>query len=739
MQQQLHQQQLHQQQLHQIQQQHMQQQIQAQQPNQAHLQTSMALPPQQFPLPNQNSMTVLVGPTPALTDTQRLELDQYIQRDEIFAKAFENQKQMQTALINEKQQEIRQLAQAGSDVFGPGYSGYGNGSTGTQFHIIYPADRRRSRKTKEFIFTKASMEEQAQKDDVLVPIRLEIDVDGLILRDTFTWNLYESLITPEQFAEVLCEDMQFPALQFAPQIAKSVREQLQDYHLPALAVETLQENKETAEEDSKPVQELRILIKIDVTVANTSLVDQFEWDISCPNNDPERFAEVLTAELGLGGEFTTAIAHSIREQVQTHTKCLNLIGYNYDGSSVHDEDLRGSFLPKITTILREEEAVEQFTPILEKLTEPEIDKLERDRERDKRRKRRQTRGRRGVILPDREPTKTKRTLLHHGQTIETMDPSQDPQQHDPSLSNRAGPTTRRTAMAHDYSTVSFNVTPQVVPPTQSVVAHHRVTRKLRGSGSDLSVHHPGLAGASGLSSFHSRENMHGSKDKLINANREQHAQSPIRETTPVQNYKDANMQSPNESRTPQANRHVYAMTPEPNGPMSPPPPPSRRPAPAPSSTNSPSHPSTSFIVAENLPKSLSLDQARLQQLYPSDRFEILIRANGGVDPVALKMGTLPTEDYRVRCLECPPGKLYNSGPDGTLQNFEVHLKSNKAHRSYVEQKKQQPQQQGTQRGASLTQSSPVSTTTPTLVHLPQPTPQQSHNLRQNGVGLGIEG
>lgn len=652
---------------------------------------------------------------------------------------------MQTALINEKQQEIKQLAQAGSDVFGPGYSGLGNGTTGSQFNVIYPADRRRSRKTKEFTFTKASMEEQAQKEDVLVPIRLEIDVDGLVLRDTFTWNLYESLITPEQFAEVLCEDMQFPTLQFAPQIAKSIREQIQDYHLPALAVEPPQENKET-EEDSKPVQELRILIKIDVTVANTSLVDQFEWDISCPNNDPERFAEVLTAELGLGGEFTTAIAHSIREQVQTHTKCLNLIGYNYDGSSVHDEDLRGSFLPKITTILREEEAVEQFTPILEKLTEPEIDKLERDRERDKRRKRRQTRGRRGVILPDREPTKTKRTLLHHGQTIETTDPSQDPLQHDPSLSNRAGPTTRRTAMAHDYSTVSFNVTPQVVPPSQTAVAHHRVTRKLRGSGSDLSVHHPGLPNAGGLSSFHSRESLHGSKDKLISASREQHAQSPIRETTPVQNYKDGNMQSPNESRTPQqANRHVYAMTPEPNGPMSPPPQ-NRRPAPAPSSTNSPSHPSASFIVAEALPKSLSLDQARLQQLYPSDRFEILIRANGGVDPVALKMGTLPTEDYRVRCLECPPGKLYNSGPDGTLQNFEVHLKSNKAHRSYVEQKKQQPQQQPQQpqqvpqpRGAQpLAQPSPVPTT-PTLVHHPQPTPQQPHNLRQNGVGLGIEG
>lgn len=51
---------------------------------------------------------------------------------------------------------------------------------------------------------------------------------------------------------------------------------------------------------------------------------------------------------------------------------------------MNDEDLRGSFLPKLSNILREEEAVEQFTPILEKLTEPEIDKLERDRERDKR-------------------------------------------------------------------------------------------------------------------------------------------------------------------------------------------------------------------------------------------------------------------------------------------------------------------------------------------------------------------
>lgn len=33
------------------------------------------------------------------------------------------------------------------------------------------------------------LEEQGEKDDMLVPIRLEIELDGYKLRDTFTWNL----------------------------------------------------------------------------------------------------------------------------------------------------------------------------------------------------------------------------------------------------------------------------------------------------------------------------------------------------------------------------------------------------------------------------------------------------------------------------------------------------------------------------------------------------------------------
>ncbi|KAG0044213.1 SWI/SNF chromatin-remodeling complex subunit [Gryganskiella cystojenkinii] len=520
--------------------------------------------------PNTSTM-VQIGPKPAMTDAQRSDLERLMHRDTVFVAAFEQQRQRQSALLMEKQREFQHAAQTRVASYGPGYHpSFANGSgqgqvfhpSGNVPHIIYPSQRKRSRKSKEFSFRKASLEEQAEKDDVLVPIRLEIEVDGLILRDTFTWNLHESLITPEHFAEVMCEDMQFPPQQFAHLIAKSIKDQIQDYHIPVInTTSTLIEEEGITSED-RPTQELRILIKIDITVANTSLVDQFEWDISCPNNDPEHFAEVLATELGLGGEFRTAIAHSIREQVQIHTKCLNLIGYSYDGSSVHDEDLRSSFLPKITTILREEESVEQFTPILEKLTEPEIDKLERDRERDKRRKRRQTRGRRGVILPDREPSKTKRTLLHHGHMPEPTDATVD-LQNDIANHNRAGPTTRRGANhssnldhSHSNSPVGLNssATMNNHMAGQGTASHYRLTRKLRGAGSDVSVHHlgmPGNAGGGGVggalgiglggagpSVSFVRDSHHGSKEKLMASSQNQHMHSPMRETTPVFASKD---------------------------------------------------------------------------------------------------------------------------------------------------------------------------------------------------------
>lgn len=65
---------------------------------------------------------------------------------------------------------------------------------------------------------------------------------------------------------------------------------------------------------------LWLLPQLNIHVGNISLVDQFEWDMSEKENSPEKFALKLCSELGLGGEFVTTIAYSIRGQLSWHQK-----------------------------------------------------------------------------------------------------------------------------------------------------------------------------------------------------------------------------------------------------------------------------------------------------------------------------------------------------------------------------------------------------------------------------------
>ena len=80
-----------------------------------------------------------------------------------------------------------------------------------------------------------------------------MEIEGQKLRDTFTWNKNETLITPEQFAEVkilfiisylffffynlidkffnlnlkvLCDDLDLNPIAFVPAIAQAIRQQL---------------------------------------------------------------------------------------------------------------------------------------------------------------------------------------------------------------------------------------------------------------------------------------------------------------------------------------------------------------------------------------------------------------------------------------------------------------------------------------------------------------------------------
>lgn len=204
----------------------------------------------------------------------------------------------------------------------------------------------------------ASVHQISNVSETLVPIRLDMEIEGHKLRDTVVWNKNEISITPEQFAEILCDDLDLPAQAFVPAIAQSIRQQIE-----AFPTETILDQQ----------TDQRVLIKLNIHVGNISLVDQFEWDLSEKLNTPEQFALKLCSELGLGGEFVTAVAYSIRGQLSWHQKT-----YAFSEASLSALDFP----------FRPANEADQFSPFLETLTDAEMEKKIRDQDRNTRRMRR---------------------------------------------------------------------------------------------------------------------------------------------------------------------------------------------------------------------------------------------------------------------------------------------------------------------------------------------------------------
>jgi len=204
-----------------------------------------------------------------------------------------------------------------------------------------------------------SNNENSEQADDLVPIRLDMEIEGHKLRDSFTWNRNEKNLRVEDFAKLLCDDLELPNTPFASAIAQSINTQLAEHPREAIM---------------EGSSDQRVNIKLNIHVSNISLVDQIEWDMSEKQNTPEQFAAQLCRDLGLGGEFVTAISYSIRGQLAWHQKTL---AYMENPSSVIKQPLRANT------------DLEQWSPVLETLTNEEMEKKIRDQDRNTRRRRRQ--------------------------------------------------------------------------------------------------------------------------------------------------------------------------------------------------------------------------------------------------------------------------------------------------------------------------------------------------------------
>ena len=158
---------------------------------------------------------------------------------------------------------------------------------------------------------------------------------------------------------------------------------------------------------------MRIVVKLNITIGQHTLVDQFEWEINNPMNSPEQFAEQTTNDLSLSGEFTTAIAHSIREQSQLFIRSLYVTGHPFDGRPVEDQELKAGFQPSpLPSPFRPYQAAKEFAPYIYMLSEQELEKTELSLSREERRQKRSVNRRGGPAMPDlKDRRRTIRTMV----------------------------------------------------------------------------------------------------------------------------------------------------------------------------------------------------------------------------------------------------------------------------------------------------------------------------------------
>ncbi|KAM7255025.1 hypothetical protein ACFE04_020266 [Oxalis oulophora] len=137
--------------------------------------------------------------------------------------------------------------------------------------------------------------------DNLVPIRLDIEIDGQRYKDAITWNPNDPDSEVVIFAKRTVKDLKLPPA-FITQIAQSIQTQLGDFR--------------SYENQDMYTGEKLVSMKLDLRVNNTIIKDHFLWDLNNFNSDPEEFARTMCTDLKIQDpEVGPAIAFAIREQL----------------------------------------------------------------------------------------------------------------------------------------------------------------------------------------------------------------------------------------------------------------------------------------------------------------------------------------------------------------------------------------------------------------------------------------
>ncbi|KAF2706739.1 SNF5-domain-containing protein [Pleomassaria siparia CBS 279.74] len=137
-----------------------------------------------------------------------------------------------------------------------------------------------------------------------------------------------------------------------------------------------------------PDDTYRCIVTMNINLMNRLYSDKFEWSLLHPPGFAEMFAKVTCADIGLGGEWVSAMTHAIYEAVLRIKKeaCEN-------GGLVGDGEIENDAVDPVVGAgwrYDQEHLCDEWEPKVEILSKEEIEKREGDRERQIRRLRRET-------------------------------------------------------------------------------------------------------------------------------------------------------------------------------------------------------------------------------------------------------------------------------------------------------------------------------------------------------------
>ncbi|CAI5737438.1 unnamed protein product [Peronospora farinosa] len=202
------------------------------------------------------------------------------------------------------------------------------------------------------------------KTELICPIRLDVDLDGIRFQDTFLINAALTTCSPERLASQITQDENMSE-KHRDAIAESIRRQIFMF---------------TSNLSIKLRNGRLYPIYLDLIIDGFSLRDQFEWDISNDCNAAQTFASTLCADLNLPKAFEPAIVFSIFEQVMAYRFALN--GHKWIGANPFQVKGTGVTLPTssagyietmppLDDIVRDTNDANLWQPVLSELSSEE--------------------------------------------------------------------------------------------------------------------------------------------------------------------------------------------------------------------------------------------------------------------------------------------------------------------------------------------------------------------------------